>query len=108
MDFAYKTIEEYEKIVGYEVGEAFRVGWNMARTTNAMLGITPLEDAVEQAVRELPSGCSIEIKVENGAGWVELIRPYPAPPRLYMAADWSLSQLVLEALKDAKKEKEEG
>jgi hypothetical protein len=30
-EFAYKNIEEYEKIVGYEVGFAFRTGWDMAR-----------------------------------------------------------------------------
>lgn len=37
--YAYKTIEEYEEIVGLKVNEAFRVGWQMARTTNAMLGV---------------------------------------------------------------------
>jgi len=38
-DYAYKTIEEYEEIVGHKVGDAFRIGWAMARTTNAHLGI---------------------------------------------------------------------
>lgn len=38
-DYAYASIEEFEEIVGYKVNEAFRDGWRMARTTNAMLGI---------------------------------------------------------------------
>jgi len=38
-DYAYKTIEEYEETVGYKVNEAFRIGWAMARTTKAQLGI---------------------------------------------------------------------
>jgi hypothetical protein len=33
-DYAYKTIEEYEEIVGFEVGQPFKMGWAMARTTN--------------------------------------------------------------------------
>lgn len=37
--YAYKTIEEFEKYVGYKVNDTFRDGWNMARTTNRMLGI---------------------------------------------------------------------
>lgn len=36
-DYAYKTIAEYEEIVGYECNNAFRIGWDMARTTNTML-----------------------------------------------------------------------
>jgi hypothetical protein len=36
-DFAYSTLDEYEGIVGFEVNEAFRTGWTMARTTNRML-----------------------------------------------------------------------
>ena len=30
--FAYKSLEEYERIVGYKMGFAFVTGWNMART----------------------------------------------------------------------------
>lgn len=30
-EYAYKTIKEYEEIVGYSVNEAFRMGWDMAR-----------------------------------------------------------------------------
>ena len=36
---AYSTIEEYESIVGFKVNDAFKMGWDMARTTNEMLGI---------------------------------------------------------------------
>jgi len=38
-DFAYPSVEEFEKIVGHKVNEAFKSGWIMARTTNKMLGI---------------------------------------------------------------------
>ncbi len=37
--YAYATIKEYEELAGFSVSQAFRAGWNMARTTNAMLGI---------------------------------------------------------------------
>lgn len=37
--YAYETIEDFEEIVGYKVNRAFRYGWEMARTTNKMLGI---------------------------------------------------------------------
>ena len=37
--YAYATINEYEELAGFSVSEAFRAGWNMARTTNSMLGI---------------------------------------------------------------------
>ena len=33
-DYAWPTIEDYEKEVGFEVNEAFRAAWAMARTTN--------------------------------------------------------------------------
>jgi hypothetical protein len=33
-DYAYPTIKDYEEIVGFEVGDAFKMGWAMARTTN--------------------------------------------------------------------------
>jgi hypothetical protein len=32
-DYAYKTIEEYEKIGRFRVNEAFKDGWMMARVT---------------------------------------------------------------------------
>ena len=43
-DYAYETIEEYEEIIGQRVNEAFRIGWTMARTTNAMLGCLSNDD----------------------------------------------------------------
>ena len=36
-DYAYKTVAEYEGIVGYRVNEAFKIGWDMARVTDKML-----------------------------------------------------------------------
>ncbi len=36
-DYAYKDVQEYESIIKQPVNEAFRIGWDMARTTNAML-----------------------------------------------------------------------
>jgi hypothetical protein len=35
-DYAYPTIEEYEEITGFKVNDAFKMGWAMARTTNAL------------------------------------------------------------------------
>lgn len=36
-DYAYPTVEDYEEIVGFEVGDAFKMGFNMGRTTNSFL-----------------------------------------------------------------------
>ena len=36
-EYTYKTIEEYEEIVGFKVNDAFRIGWDMARTKNKHL-----------------------------------------------------------------------
>ncbi len=33
-DYAWPTIEDYENEVGFSVGDAFKMGWSMARTTN--------------------------------------------------------------------------
>jgi hypothetical protein len=33
-DYAWPTIEDYEKEVGFEVNIAFRSAWTVARTTN--------------------------------------------------------------------------
>ena len=38
-DYAYKTIGEYEELSGFQVSTAFKSGWDMARTTNKMLGL---------------------------------------------------------------------
>lgn len=51
VDYAYATIKEYEGLVGFSVSEAFRAGWNMARTTNSMLGINA---APAQPVKQEP------------------------------------------------------
>jgi len=34
IDYAWPTVADYEKEVGFEVNDAFKAGWNMARTTN--------------------------------------------------------------------------
>lgn len=47
-DFVYQKIEDYEELCGIPVNEAFKFGWRMARTTNAMLGMdseVPKHDA---------------------------------------------------------------
>jgi hypothetical protein len=33
-DYAWPTIEDYEKEVGFEVNDTFKAAWTMARTTN--------------------------------------------------------------------------
>jgi hypothetical protein len=35
-DYAWPTVADYENDVGFEVDEAFRMAWAMARTTNAL------------------------------------------------------------------------
>ena len=39
-EYAWPTVTDYERDVGFETNEAFRMAWNMARTTNKMLGHT--------------------------------------------------------------------
>jgi hypothetical protein len=33
-DYAWPTVADYEKDVGFAVNDAFKAAWNMARTTN--------------------------------------------------------------------------
>ena len=35
-DYAWPTVADYEKDVGFEVNDAFKMAWDMARTTNAL------------------------------------------------------------------------
>ena len=35
-DYAWATIEDYEKDAGFQVGDAFKMGWTMARTKNSL------------------------------------------------------------------------
>lgn len=37
-EYAWPTVADYEIDVGFQTNEAFRMAWNMARTTNRMLG----------------------------------------------------------------------
>jgi len=53
-DYAYRKIEEYEEIIGYKTGDAFRIGWNMARITNTMLGIQPDNAEIARLSGEAP------------------------------------------------------
>jgi hypothetical protein len=39
-DYTWPTVADYETDVGFQTNEAFRMAWNMARTTNKMMGIT--------------------------------------------------------------------
>ena len=36
-DYAYPTIQDYEEIVGFKVGDPFKMGFTMARTTNKFI-----------------------------------------------------------------------
>ena len=36
LDYAWPTVADYEKDVGFEVNDAFKMAWAMARTTNAL------------------------------------------------------------------------
>lgn len=62
--YAYKTIEEFEGYVNYKASEAFRMGWNMARVTNEMLGIKeePLKkEVLGQLLRDSNLFCNLEV-----------------------------------------------
>jgi len=37
-EYAWPTVADYERDVGFQTNEAFRMAWVMARTTNKMLG----------------------------------------------------------------------
>ncbi|MDP1931864.1 MAG: hypothetical protein Q8L60_10435 [Gammaproteobacteria bacterium] len=56
-DYAFKTIEEYEDILGVKVGEAFRIAWIMARTTNGMLDVLATKGPVQPAVSGICRVC---------------------------------------------------
>jgi hypothetical protein len=51
-DYAYKTVEEYESIVGFKVNQAFRMAWNLARITNQQLGITQESEETNENKQE--------------------------------------------------------
>lgn len=44
-EYAWPTVADYERDVGFQTNEAFRIAWNMARTTNRMLGHTSSQPA---------------------------------------------------------------
>lgn len=47
-DYAWPTLADYERDVGFQTNEAFRAAWNMARTTNKMLGFSEPQPAQDQ------------------------------------------------------------
>jgi hypothetical protein len=51
-DYAWPTVDDYEKDVGFQVGEAFKMAWNMARTTNGFLKLLSGEAAPPAAKRQ--------------------------------------------------------
>lgn len=54
-DWAFQTIAEYEECSSFKVNEAFRIGWDMARTTNRMLGLaSPKPVPLPQPVASVP------------------------------------------------------
>ena len=48
-EYAWPTVADYERDVGFQTNEAFRMAWNMARTTNRMLGHASSQSAQRQA-----------------------------------------------------------
>jgi hypothetical protein len=36
-DYAWPTVDDYENDVGFKVNQAFKIAWNMARTTNGFI-----------------------------------------------------------------------
>jgi len=53
-DYAWPTVADYEKDVGFEVNQAFKMAWNMARTTNGFLNLLSGE-ATTPAAQPAPS-----------------------------------------------------
>jgi hypothetical protein len=51
-DYAWPTVDDYEKDVGFQVGEAFKMAWNMARTTNGFLKLLSGEATPPAAKRQ--------------------------------------------------------
>jgi hypothetical protein len=52
-----------------------RLRWLEAELAALKAQADPLNDAVEEACGELPSGWMVLISLERGAGWVDLIYP---------------------------------
>jgi hypothetical protein len=56
-----------------------------------------LEEAINEAARDLPEGWTIGLMVENGAAWIELYDPDDCGIDVD-TADLSLSEMVKKAL----------
>jgi len=70
-DYAYASIEEFEEIVGYKVNDAFKDGWRMARTTNAMLGILSNVRDDRQLPAALPPMAGSAISDTDRLDWLQ-------------------------------------
>jgi hypothetical protein len=62
-EYAWPTVADYERDVGFQTNEAFRMAWDMARTTNKMFGYPfapqrkPLTDkAITKVIDSMPRG----------------------------------------------------
>lgn len=51
-DYTWPKIEDYEATVGFKVNEAFRAGWDMARTKNSLF--TAMVEATEMLPQDEP------------------------------------------------------
>lgn len=60
-----------------------------------------LEAAIEEAAEHLPYGWTIQLCVEQGAGWVELITPYGNAMPINDTPDATLAEAIKEAVASA-------
>jgi hypothetical protein len=51
-EYAWPTVADYERDVGFQTNEAFRMAWGMARTTNKMLGHPSPPQRTEQEPKD--------------------------------------------------------
>jgi hypothetical protein len=69
-DYAWPTVDDYEKDVGFQVGEAFKMAWNMARTTNGFLKLLSSEAPPPAAKRTWVELSSEDKKIiRNNVGY---------------------------------------
>ncbi len=76
----------------------------LAAEVAALKAHDPLNNAVEEACGELPSGWMVLISLERGAGWVELIYPDGRMHEVH-EDETKVADLVREAIRRAKEAK---
>jgi len=100
-DYAYETIKEFEDIVGHSVNEAFKIGWDMARITNSMLGIKSKSNLQERvgkwATKAFPHSDD-RAKIEHIRDEIAELKSAPDDP--FEVADIYLILLHLAYAKD--------